>query len=36
VAVGGIHDVEHPEELDEEDVICGREEEGQANEEQKK
>ena len=29
VRVGGMHDVDHPEELDVEDVTCGREEEGQ-------
>lgn len=29
VRVGGMDDVDHPEELDVEDVTCGREEEGQ-------
>jgi hypothetical protein len=31
-----MHDVDHPEELDVEDVTCGREEEGQAPEEESK
>jgi hypothetical protein len=29
VRVGGMDDVDHPEELDVEDITCGREEEGQ-------
>jgi hypothetical protein len=31
-----MHDVDHPEELDVEDLTCGREEEGQAAEEDSK